>query len=278
MDYTKKEYNIITDKVNEETKIVTISDLHWNESLQIDDINNLIVNINDILPKYVFILGDLCSFNNFYNHEFKEKFLHFFKLLKSITNTYVIFGNHDYLENELSKKYFLNIEKLIDFYDHLGINVLNNTVFKDNNLNIIGFNKTPINYELEFKNTKKLEEQLKNLLDKINTLLDKEKYTILLTHSHLDLLKLEKDLFEMVDLILSGQTHNGLIPDFLENVFPNTTSIFFKNTKENIINDKPQIIVNGGITKISDSHSTIIKSLTKSLYKKEIDIINIKNE
>ena len=282
MEYIYKQYEIETKKDIRDKKIITISDLHFNPNITKYEIDDLILKINDKLPEYIFILGDITTFNYLEDNKFKEKILYFFKLLGSISKTYLILGNNDFLKNPSEKLHYVNKDKIIDFYSNLNIKLLYNYVVQDNDLNIIGFNKFPINYLYEFKDISKLRHEISELIVKISNLLDNDKYTIFLTHSHLDILKLQLEFFKNIDLILAGHTHNGLVPNFLENIFPKNLGIYTKgklfpnNVRGMIENDNQIIIVNGGITKISDSHSNTIKTLTKSLYPSEIDLINIK--
>ena len=282
MEYIYKQYEIETKKDIKDKKIVTISDLHFNPNITKYEIDDLILKINDKLPEYIFILGDITTFNYLEDNIFKEKILYFFKLLGSISKTYLVLGNHDFLKSPSEKHHYVNKDKISDFYSNLNVKLLYNYLVQDDDLNIIGFNKYPINYLYEFKDISKLRNEITELLEKIKNLLDNDKYTIFLTHSHLDILKLQIEFLKNFDLILAGHTHNGLVPSFLENIFPKNMGIYAKgqlfpnNIRGLIENDKQTIIVNGGITKISDSHSSTIKKLTKSLYPGEIDLINIK--
>ncbi|MBQ8472476.1 MAG: metallophosphoesterase [Bacilli bacterium] len=282
MKYIYKQYEIETKKDIKDKKIVTISDLHFNPNITKSEIDDLILKINDKLPEYIFLLGDITTFNNLEDNKFKENILYFFKLLGSISKTYLVLGNNDFLKNPSEKLHYVNKDKIIDFYSNLNIKLLYNYVVQDNDLNIIGFNKLPIHYTYELKDIFKLREEISEIVEKIKHLLDNDKYTIFLTHSHLDILKLQLEFFKNIDLILAGHTHNGLVPNFLENIFPKNMGIYtggklFQNNIRGMIkNDNQTIIVNGGITKISDSHSSTIKKLTKSLYPGEFDLINIK--
>lgn len=282
MEYIYKQYDIETKKNIKDKKIITISDLHFNPNITKYDLDDLILKINDKLPEYIFILGDITTVNNFENIKFKENILYFLKILGTIAKTYLVLGNNDFLYNPKEKYHFINKDKVIEFYRNLNIKLIYNYLVNDDDINIIGFNKFPINYPYELKDTCKLKEEIDELLLKIKSLLENEKYTIFLTHSHLDLLKLEVEFLKKLDLILAGHTHNGLVPNFLEKYFPKNLGIFtcnkfFQNDIRGIMTNNDQtIIVNGGITKISDSHSETLKKLTKSIFPGEIDLINIK--
>ena len=278
MEYIYKQYNLETTKNIKDKKIITISDLHFNPNITKYDLDNLILKINDKLPEYIFILGDITTFNNL------ENILYFLKILGTISKTYLVLGNKDFSYNPKIKYQVVNKEKLIDFYRNLNVKLIYNYLVSDDDINIIGFNKNPLNYPYELKDILKLKEEMEVLFLKIKNLLENDKYTIFLTHSHIDLLKLEMEFLDNLDLILAGHTHNGLVPNCLEGVFPKNLGIFtcnkyFQNDIRGMITNCNQtLIVNGGITKISDSHPKIIKKLTKSLYPGEIDLINIQKK
>ena len=283
MEYIYKQYEVETQKKLNEKKVVTISDLHLNENITKYELDDLIIKINDLLPEYIFILGDVTSYNHLQNKNFQKNLLYFLKVLASLAKTYMVFGNHDYLIDSKNKLFFTNLNNLLEFYDKTNVKVLHNYVVEDDDMNIVGFDKLPIYYDLEMKDFSKLKEQLLYLLTKIKKVLENQKYTILLTHSHLDFLKLEKDILKVYDLILAGHTHNGLVPNNLERFFRKNQGFvahkkFFPDNIRGMIkvSNTPPIIVNGGITKIGESHSQIIKTLTKPLFKGEIDYIKIK--
>ena len=283
MKYIYKQYEVKTPKKLKEKKIVTISDLHLKESITKYELDDLIIKINDLLPQYIFILGDVTSYNHLQNKNFQKNLLYFLKVLASLAKTYMVFGNHDYLIDSKNKLFFTNLNNLLEFYDKSNVKVIHDYAIEDDDMNIVGFDKLPIYYDLEMKDISKLKEQLLYLLTKIKSILENQKYTILLTHSHLDFLKLEKDILKVYDLILAGHTHNGLVPNNLERFFQKNQGFithkkfFLDNIRGMIeVNNTPPIIVNGGITKIGESHSQVIKTLTKPLFKGEIDYIKIK--
>jgi len=284
-NFITKEYELTTKKEINDKRIVTISDFHFNTDTTILELDKLLIQINDLLPEYIFILGDITPFYNLENQKFKEKLLYFFKLLKDIGKTYLIFGNHDYIMTKEKERFFVSTNKLLDFYDKAKIQTIDNTLIQDDDLNLIGFNKLPTNYHpFELRDINKLRKEIQTLLEKIKNILDDKRYTIFLTHSHLDLMRLEIEFLNSLDLILAGHTHNGLVPNWLEPIFPKTRSIItsqklFQNQTRGLIkNNQQNIIVNGGMTKISDSHSKFIKNLTNSWYPSEIDLIKVKKK
>ena len=102
----------------------------------------------------------------------------------------MVFGNHDYLIDSKNKLFFFFLNNLLEFYDKSNVKIIHDYVIEDDDMNIVGFDKLPIYYDLEMKDISKLKEQVLYLLTKIKSILENQKYTILLTHSHIDFLKL----------------------------------------------------------------------------------------
>jgi len=74
------------------------------------------------------------------------------------------------------------------------------------------------------------------------------------------------------DLLLSGHTHNGMVPNILEKIIPDNYGIIAPNKKlfprlargkmeKYIKNHKITIIINGGVTKLSLKSSKLLNSL-----------------
>ncbi len=199
MEYTYKEYEILTKKEIGETRIVTISDLNWNQELTKTDIQDLIVRINDTLPKYIFLLGGITSYNNLEEKEFQKHLDYFLQLLSSIGKAYLVFGNLDYKLEESKKNYFVTLDNLLKFYNKEPITTIHNYISLDNNVNIVGFNKIPSTYH----DVHEAKKEIQSLIAKINSVIDQDKFNILITHSNINILKLERSILETFDLILT---------------------------------------------------------------------------
>ena len=219
MDYKYKNHEIVTNKNTHQTKIITLSDLNWNENLTKEDIDDIIIRINDILPKYVFLLGNIANYNVLRISLFKEKLKYFFDLLSCITKPYLVFGEKDYRFNDI----YIHINDLINYYNELNVSIVND-ILEENDINIIGLNLEPDIHYTPDQKRKKIEE----LIKRIDSIIDNKKFTILMTHSDLSVLKHEKELLKYFDLILT-KTNSSMQPNsFLDK---------FKPKKEKIINN-----------------------------------------
>lgn len=229
MEYNYKKYDILTNKNIDETKIVTISDLNLNDTITRSDINDIIVKINDILPKYIFILGNVCTYNNLEKIDFNEKLTYFFNLISCIGKSFIVFGNHDYMLDENTKGFYTNIDNLLYYYNKAIPYYINNYFTTDDEFNIVGFNKNHLSYN----NIEEAKKEVLKLIEKINHCLDKDKFNVLITHYELEHLKLEKELLETFDLILTGTDHKTIKKKFFN--FNNTNNDEISTVDKSII-------------------------------------------
>jgi len=118
--------------------IAFISDLHYNYSLNDEDLNKISDIITNYQPDVIVFGGDLIDHlsTNPLSEEKKEKLIEFLSSLKADDGKYAVLGNHD-LDNEMVKEEVINILKNSDF------KVLNNEITRIYNkkgkyLNLIG--------------------------------------------------------------------------------------------------------------------------------------------
>lgn len=272
---------------NKQIKIMFLSDIHYSKEFNIELQNNIITNIKKINPNYICITGDLLDNAQVLdNNDQTMKFLIFLKSLSKITNVFIVFGNHD-LENV--KNPSNNFDKYIKKWKELlkglkNVYLLDNEKYSDDNVNIIGINLPPSYYH-DYPN-ENVDIVIKEI-NKQNYTLD-NKYNILLIHSPRRILTKKAinniDILKNIDLILSGHMHDGVVPKFLKK-FP--TSIGFISphkklfpkyarglTKKKIDNNICNLLVTGGVTKISPALPWYFQKL-KCLYNNEIEYIEI---
>ena len=230
--YKFRQYEINTNKNmnNEETRIVTLSDLNWNNNITRYNINDLIATINDLYPKYLFILGNITNYNNLQDKLFQKKLDYFFDLLSTITKTYLVFGKKDYeiKDNDDNKKY-VNINNLIDIYKQFKVTCLNNSNFLDCDTNIYGLNLEPNKHY----NTEEKLIKIKETMKKLDYLMNKDNFNILCTHADLGSLKHEVELLKYFDLIVSKSSYNIPKPSIFNRNKKDTNDAFNKFIIEN---------------------------------------------
>ena len=171
-------------------------------------------------------------------------------------------------ENESSKYWLSVLNELKNIY------VLDNTTYQDDQIYISGLT-LPSNYYYNITKDEASEILLEHLnhhpelIKKLPSNLPK----VMLIHSPIrltnqEVLKKLKDY----DLLLSGHTHNGMVPDILSKLFKTNRGIIAPNKKlfpsiargkieRYIGNKKITIIITGGITKLSKKSGKILNKL-----------------
>lgn len=217
------------DKINKDTSISLLSDLHINEN---DDkrYNKLLNNLDNVKPNYIFILGDLIE-NTDSPPEVIEKIYKYLTMMSEIATIYYIYGNHetrtkiDGEEVQYTNHDFNNMLTAVSNFHILD----NKSILLDENIGLTGV-KFPYSYYVtEREDENKYLEILNNLIE--NDLLgnlNNNSFNILLQHSpnnifdqktYLQLLKKIKERLNKdfnFNLVLSGHQHNGLIPPYLD--------------------------------------------------------------
>ena len=264
--------------------IMHLSDIHFSDTTNQKDLNILFDKIKDIKPDYIMITGDLLDTPDItkYNDKIK-KLITFLSDIAKIAKVMISIGNHDVLYQDDYR--FFN--KLNDLYN---IYVLNNCSYQDEYIYVAGFT-LPNEYYYNINKSENLQVLLnhldchKELINKLPKNIPK----IALIHSPIRVSNKEvlKVLYEY-DLILSGHTHNGMVPDILEFMFKGNTGIISPNKnffpeiakgkiERDINNKKITIIINGAYTKLSKKSGKILSKLN-FLYNKSINKVIIRKK
>lgn len=197
-------YIIKNAKITRDFKIVQLSDLHSREFR--NDNKKIIDYIEKEKPDIIVMTGDMINAKNG-DIAYLEKFIN---SLKEICKIYYVMGNREFRYNEEE------FNKLVNMLEKNSIKVLNNNSdtikIAGSEINIYGLNYNNRNIEkyYEFRRgsmyNKKYE--IKNKLEDVFSIIDKDKYNILLTHSPNAFKKYASFGF---DLIISGHIHGGVI-------------------------------------------------------------------
>lgn len=197
-------YIIKNAKITRDFKIVQLSDLHSREFG--NDNKKIIDYIEKENPDIIVMTGDMVNAKNG-DIAYLEKFIN---SLKEICKIYYVMGNREFRYNEEE------FNKLVNMLEKNNIKVLNNNSdtikIAGSEINIYGLNYNSRNIEkyYEFRRgsmyNKKYE--IKNKLEDVFSIIDKDKYNILLTHSPNAFKKYASFGF---DLIISGHIHGGVI-------------------------------------------------------------------
>ena len=249
-----KKYCLKTEK-NINIKIMHISDIHFSLNYKIKRLDMVLNKIKENYPNYICITGDLIDVNNITKDKSFIYFEKFINNLASISKVIISIGNHEYFVEESKNKYSLKDDiSWLKKFKNKNIIVLDNEIYKDDNINFIGFNPEIEYYKKnEIEILKEDNIKLYKLLNKVN-----DKYNILLCHTPMYLYQSKnyekiKDL-KKIDLVLCGHTHGGMIPSFIPGRFgiiSPSKRLFPKNIRGiNTINGVT-IIISSGVTKLS---------------------------
>ncbi len=276
-----KYYNFSFKKLKDNLKICLFSDLHVSNSFNMNNLIKIKNVIDNNKPDYIIIVGDIIDSLDVISNDKINIFYKWLDNLGSIDNKRIpviaILGNHDYYSYSNYK-----FDKYINSLNKINVCLLDNSIYEDNNIRVVGFNAPSSTYHSKdaFANLKKYVNKLDNsLFDNSSNKID-----IALIHNPLFVINDDvKDKFNNFDLILSGHMHNGLMLPFMEKIFKGNAGIitpdkkFFPKISRNKvkINKNNYLIISGGITKLSRSAKVLNKF--NIIYPMEITNINIKD-
>lgn len=258
-------YNTNTKK---DLTIIHISDIHFNTDTSLSKLNKLTTEIKKNNPDYIMISGDLIDEPKIIKNKYKIKeLLQFLSNLSEITKIFISLGNHDIFSPE-DLKFFNKLNELKNIY------ILDNDCYKDEFIYISGLT-LPNNYYYNITHEESSEVLVKHLTNnrKLIGKLPRELPKVILIHSPIKLTNKEVlNKLKEYDLILSGHTHNGMVPGILKSLFPKNKGLIAPNKtlfpeiakgkiEVNQDNKKITIIINGAITKLSSKSSKILSKL-----------------
>tara|TARA_Y100001970_G_scaffold177192_1_gene215915 strand:- start:7858 stop:8913 length:1056 start_codon:yes stop_codon:yes gene_type:complete len=174
-----KEINITSSKIKKNKSFIFTSDIHLGSNSE-KHLLKIISKINNFKFDFILIGGDLVDSSSVSMNSLK----HFNKFNCPI---YFVTGNHEYYIKN-SKEFILNLKKY-------NISHISNKSHFFDDINIIGIDDNITkNKQIEI----------------FDANLSKDKYNLLLVHKP----SIWTDIYENVDLMLSGHTHNGQIFPF----------------------------------------------------------------
>ena len=191
-----KEYLIVNDELPASfsgLKIAHISDIHYGQTTNIDELQKIIKQVNQYNPDIIVITGDLLDSDIKYTKKEIKELYNTLKNLNAKLGKYIIKGNHDNLHKDFETIVLnSNLTSLDEQY-----NVL---YFEDYEPILIAGMSTG-----EYTNKTPQEK----VQDAINEIKSKEiSYSILIMHEPDYINDIEYDNF---DLVLAGHSHNGQV-------------------------------------------------------------------
>ena len=286
-------------------KICVISDIHFSYRVRNKKLDALAKKLESRKPDYIFVPGDIVDSNNMIKKESEEKrLLAWLEKLGKIAPTILSEGNHDVYNKttKAERKKTGNrwaIYQNPDFRKKVNklenVSYLNNEVFEDENIYVLGLTLSPKTYCLlkEEKKIKKasktgedIEEFLKTLA-KIKKLIknlpkDKMKFALIHTPASLSEKSIKSELSEF-DFLVSGHMHNGLVTPLFFELWPSDRGIVnaarkvgAKNTRLSKKTLKEGLIITGAVTTWHESVGTFHN--LNLLYPSYFTTLEFKNE
>lgn len=279
-----KEDIIYNRHVKKEIVIAHVADIHYSLKTSKKDLDKLFYGIKGISPDYLMITGDLVDEAEItHNYDKIKNLVGILSEIAKFTKVLISIGNHDVLCNN-DYSFFRKLNDLYNIY------VLDNRCYQDEFIYVAGFT-LPMDYYYNI-NKSENEEILVSFLDSQIDLiknLPSNKPKIALIHSPIRLAS--QNVLKRLnnyDLILSGHTHNGMVPEFLNFVFKDNMGIIAPNNKlfpeiakgkivKSIGKKEITIIINGAYTKLSKKSGKILCNLN-FMYNKSVNKITIRKK
>ena len=270
---------IYNSKINQDITLIHLADIHFNKDTDDKKLNLIKEAIHKNNPDYVVISGDIIDEPSITKDKIRiKKLLIFLTDIANFTKVIISLGNHDIFRNE-DYKFFKNLNDLKNIY------ILNNDSYVDEFIYISGFT-LPNSYYYNMDKDESKEVLIDHLKKhkKLTTNLPVFIPKVSLIHSPIRLVDKEVlTILKEYDLLLSGHTHNGMVPKFLSKLFKKNQGLISPHKKlfpeisrgkieKNISNKKITIIITGGITKLAARSA---KALNKLNFIYNIDLNKI---
>ena len=254
-EYLQVRYiNLKNKKVKKDLKLLAIGDVHISDLVSLKKLEIIKKRILEEQADYIVYAGDLIDRAEEINNKFSlSKLKDLLDFSSKIAKTFVVLGNHDYIHRVNYNSYINEISEVIRSI--VGVRLLNNEVYKDNDILIMGYLETKEYYSDANYN---FEAFYNDFLRHTELYKDTDVYlpTIALTHSP----EFSNDnkclsLFKDYDLIICGHTHDGCVPfgigNFNWGIIDPKKKFFPKNIRGLRKIGNNYILVTGGIVKIS---------------------------
>ena len=276
-------YRIYHPDYKPQPRFFMISDIHFSPRVKSATLETVATKAREMQPDYILIPGDLVdSLDAIKDHTDRKRLTAWLTQLGAIAPTLISLGNHDYyLKNPDYNNYFSKTNHWFSykndvFFEKLrqipNVHVLDNQVYEDKNIFVLGFSASPEYYQFDRGNKSTsirhpgsedrsiLLTDLDRLSQKQITNLPKHKAKLVLMHSPVfakDAAVLAK--FNEFDYIISGHMHNGVVPPLLNDFWRTDRGLmapgkhFFPvNTRTIRLNPSDKSIICGAVTTIQD--------------------------
>ena len=254
-DYLQVRYiNLYNEKVTDDLKILAISDIHISNLVSFKKIKRIERQFLKEKADYIVFVGDLIDrVEEINNSESLFKLKHLLEFSAKVAKTFVVLGNHDYIHRENYSSYKEKISLVIKNIQ--GITLLDNDVYSDDELWLMGYTETIKYYRRKNYDFKEFYDDFSKH-DLLYKNVDKRLPSVALVHSP----EFSDDkrcisLLNKYDLIICGHTHDGCVPfgvgEFTRGIISPKKKFFPKNVRGIRKLGNGYILVTGGVIKIS---------------------------
>lgn len=254
-DYLQVRYiNLYNEKVTDDLKILAISDIHISNLVSFKKIKRIERQFLKEKADYIVFVGDLIDrVEEINNSESLFKLRHLLEFSAKVAKTFVVLGNHDYIHRENYSSYKEKISLVIKNIQ--GITLLDNDVYSDDELWLMGYTETIKYYRRKNYDFKEFYNDFSKH-DLLYKNVDKRLPSVALVHSP----EFSDDkrcisLLNKYDLIICGHTHDGCVPfgvgEFTRGIISPKKKFFPKNVRGIRKIGNGYILVTGGVIKIS---------------------------
>ena len=280
-DYLQARYvTLYNEKVTRDLKFMVIGDVHISDMVSLKKLEMIKKQIIQERADYYLFVGDLIDdVDNIGNSDLLYKVNDLLSCASKVAPTFVILGNHDYIQKKTKESNIEGISNVIKSID--GVTLLDNDIYYDNNVWLMGYTETKkyyyakkYDFEEFYEDFKKHEKLYKNVR--------KDLPTLALVHSP-EFSNDDKcaNLFKDYDLILCGHTHDGCIPfgfgNFKCGLISPKKTFFPKNVRGLRKLDNNYILITGGVTKIQKCAPKILHPFNH-LCPVQIDVVMLSNK
>ena len=245
---------LYNEKVTDDLKILAISDIHISNLVSFKKIKRIERQFLKEKADYIVFVGDLIDrVEEINNSESLFKLKHLLEFSAKVAKTFVVLGNHDYIHRENYSSYKEKISLVIKNIQ--GITLLDNDVYSDDELWLMGYTETIKYYRRKNYDFKEFYNDFSKH-DLLYKNVDKRLPSVALVHSP----EFSDDkrcisLLNKYDLIICGHTHDGCVPfgvgEFTRGIISPKKKFFPKNVRGIRKIGNGYILVTGGVIKIS---------------------------
>lgn len=280
-DYLQARYvNLYSEKVTRDLKFMVIGDVHISDMVSLKKLEMIKKQIIQERADYYLFVGDLIDdVDNIGNSDLLYKVNDLLSCASKVAPTFVILGNHDYIQKKTKESNIEGISNVIKSID--GVTLLDNDIYYDNNVWLMGYTETKKYYHAKKYDFEEFYEDFKKH-EKLYKNVRKDLPTLALVHSP-EFSNDDKcaNLFKDYDLILCGHTHDGCIPfgfgNFKRGLISPKKTFFPKNVRGLRKLDNNYILITGGVTKIQKCAPKILHPFNH-LCPVQIDVVMLSNK